>query len=59
MCGESGGILGMDVDGIISRMRTRLPVKYTPSKGACAADGVIFNLDTSSKRVTSVERVKI
>ena len=59
MCGESGGILGMDVDGIISRMRTRLPVKYTPSKGACSADGVIFNLDVASKRVTSVERVKI
>ena len=59
MCGESGGILGMDTEGIISRMRTRLPVKYSPSKGACEADGVIFTFDTSSRRVTSVERVKV
>ena len=59
MCGESGGILGMDTEGIIRRMRTRLPVKYSPSKGACEADGVIFAFDTSSRRVTSVERVKV
>ena len=59
MCGESGGILGMDVDGIISRMKTRLPVKYTPSKGAPTADGVIFTYDTSARRVVAVERVKL
>ena len=59
MCGESGGILGMDTEGIVSRMKTRLPVKYNPAKGVCEADGVIFTYDTVSKRVIAVERVKI
>lgn len=59
MCGESDGILGMDVDCIVSRMRSRLPVKYVPSKGVCQADGVIFTLDASSGQVTDVQRVKL
>ena len=59
MCGESDGILGMDVECIVSRMKSRLPVKYTPSTGVCQADGVIFTLDTSSGRVTALERIKL
>ena len=59
MCGESGGILGMDADGIVARMKTRLPVKYAPAKGDCSADGVIFTFDTTSRRVVKVERVKL
>ncbi len=59
MCGESGGILGMDAEGIVARMKSRLPVKYTPAKGACVANGVIFDFDTTLKRVISVQRVKI
>lgn len=59
MCGESGGVLGMDAECVVSRMRSRLPVKFAPSKGDCEADGVVFTFDTSSRRVTAVERVKI
>ena len=59
MCGESGGILGMDAEGIVERMRSRLPVRYSPAKGACRADGVIFDLDTSTWKVISVERIVI
>ena len=59
MCGESEGILGMDSSVIVSRMRSHLPIRFAPAKGACEADGVIFDLDTSSKRVVSVARVKI
>ena len=59
MCGESGGILGMDADGIVARMKTRLPVRYSPAKGDCSADGVIFTFDTTSRRVVKVERVKL
>ena len=59
MCGESGGILGIDASVIVSRMRSHLPIRFAPAKGVCEADGVIFDLDTSSKRVVSVTRVKI
>lgn len=59
MCGESGGVLGMDKDMIIKKMRTRLPEKYKIADGACVADGVIFDIDISSKRVTEIRRIKI
>lgn len=59
MCGESGGVLGMEPEGVVSRMRTRLPLKFTPANGPAVADGVIFTLDTGTGRVTEVERVRI
>ena len=59
MCGESGGILGMEAEGVVKRMRTHLPLKFEAAKGAPEADAVIFELDTARKRVTRIERTKI
>ena len=59
MCGESGGVLGMEPSGVVEKMRTRVGDRFTPALGAPEADGVIFTLDTSSGRVTATERVKI
>lgn len=59
MCGESGGVLGMEPYGVVRKMRTKFGDGFSPAAGASEADGVIFNLDTSSGRVTSVERIKI
>ncbi len=58
MCGESGGVLGMDADCVVERMRSHIAHKFKPSSGACEANGVIFTLDTSSGRVTKIERIK-
>ena len=58
MCGESGGILGMDAERVVERMRTHLPHPFKASSGECVADGVIFTLNTSSGRVTEIEPVK-
>lgn len=57
MCGESGGILGMDPDVVVERMRSSLPHSFKSASGSCRADGVIFTLDTSSGRVSGVESV--
>lgn len=57
MCGESGGVLGMDPEVVVLRMRTNLPYSFKAASGKCHADGVIFTLDTSSGRVTKVEPV--
>ena len=59
MCGESGGILGMDADRVVERMRTHLPHPFKAASGACVADGVLFDLDTSSGKITDVKRVTI
>ena len=58
MCGESGGVIGMDAECVVERMRTRLPKKFVAALGAPVADGAIFTVDISSGKVTSVESVK-
>ena len=58
MCGESGGVLGMDAPSVVRRMRTRLPVKFTPAAGPVMADGVIFTVDVDTRRVSAVERIR-
>ena len=57
MCGESGGILGMDVGTVLYKMKTKMPGKFKCADGAPFADGVIFELDTHGKAV-SVERIR-
>ena len=57
LCGESGGILGMDADMVVERMSTHLPLPFKAAGGVCRADGIIFTLDTSCGRVTSVEPI--
>ncbi len=58
MCGEGGGILGMDAETVVARMRSRLPHRFKPSDGECFANGVIFEIDSKSGRVLSVKRIK-
>ena len=48
----------MDAEVVVKRMRTSLPIKFKAASGVCEADGVVFELDTSSGRVKSLERVK-
>ena len=57
MCGESGGILGMDVGTVLYKMKTKMPGKFKCADGAPFADGVIFELDAAGKAV-SVERIR-
>lgn len=58
MCGECGGVLGMDAATVVEKMRTRLPIRFKAAAGEPSADGVIFDYDMTAKRVLSVERVK-
>ena len=57
MCGESDGILGMDPEVVVMRMRSNLPHSFKLASGKCHADGVIFTLDTSTGRVTNIEPI--
>ena len=58
MCGESGGILGMEIESVIFKMKTKLPGKFKCATGAPFADGVIFTLDDATGRVTEIKRIK-
>lgn len=58
MCGEGDGILGMDKETVIERMRTHLPHKFKASAGAPFANGAIFDIDSVTKHTKSVKRIK-
>ena len=59
MCGESGGILGIDKDTVIEAMRTHMPPRFKAAHGDVVCSGVLFVLDDITKKVTEVKRVKI
>ena len=58
MCGESGGVLGMDAECVIEKMKTRIPNKFKAASGECRADGVVFTLNTTTKKIEEIQRIK-
>ena len=58
MCGESGGILGMDSRNVVKRMRTHLPIPFKTAEGEIVIEGALFDVDVGSGRVNDVRRVK-
>ena len=57
MCGESGGVLGMNADGVVRQMRNRIPPRFEAANGPCRATGVVFDINTFNGKVISVERI--
>lgn len=57
MCGESGGVLGMNPELVVKQMRTRAPIRFEAADGACKATGVIFDVDANSGKVKGIERI--
>lgn len=58
MCGESEGILGIEKQSVIYKMKTRLPGKFKCAEGKPIADAVMFDVDLSSGKVTEIKRIK-
>ena len=57
MCGESGGVLGMNPELVVKHQRCRTPIKFESASGAPKATGAIFDVDESSGKVRSIERI--
>lgn len=58
MCGESGGIMGMEPASVLVKMKKRLPGKFKLAPGPVEADGVIFTVDKTTGKTTSIERIR-
>jgi len=58
MCGPVNGILGTATDAVLERFMTLMPTRFSVADGKTTAQGVIFDLDDSSLRVTSLKRVE-
>ena len=59
MCGENGGVLGMEPESVIYKMRTKMPGKFKPAEGPVVADGVIFTVDPTRGVATAVTPVTL
>lgn len=57
MTGPVNGIIGSDAQGVIERMRTKIPVHFRVADGDVQAHGALFELDVDKKRVLSVKRI--
>ena len=57
MCGPVDGILGTDADAVIHRFRTLMPTRFSVASGDVKAQGIIFDVDESARKVRSVKRV--
>lgn len=58
MIGSADGIIGEDKDIIIERFLTSLPKKFRVAKGRTLFNGVILEIDTSSGKAISIERIR-
>ena len=58
MAGPVNSVIGSDVKAVIDRMRTKISGRLSVADGDIAVTGALFEVDTSTKKVTHVTRVK-
>lgn len=57
MTGPVDSIIGSDVQAVIERMRTKIPVHFRVAEGEVKAHGALFDIDTDKGCVAQVRRV--
>ncbi len=57
MCGPIESILGRDIESILQRFLTSMPVTYPVARGPVVLQGAIIDIDESTGRATHIERV--
>lgn len=59
MTGPKNSVIGMDIQASIKRFETTLPEKYKLADGECIFNGVIFDVDEKTNKVTEIKRINI
>ena len=57
MTGPVNSVIGTDIPTVIEKFRTKMPVRFTVAEGEIRANCILVELDTSSRRATSIKRV--
>jgi hypothetical protein len=57
MCGPSESVLGREIEPIIARFITNLPVMFPVAKGPVRVQGALIDIDETTGRAISIERV--
>jgi metallophosphoesterase (TIGR00282 family) len=56
MCGALDSVIGMQVEQVVQKFRSQLPVKFEAARGRPAVQGVYVEIDTGSGRVPQLQR---
>jgi len=59
MCGPSESILGREIEPIVARFITNLPVSFPVAKGPVKLQGALIEIDETTGRATKIERINI
>ena len=59
MTGPKDSVIGMDIHASIKRFETTLPEKYKLAEGDCIFNGVIFEINDNTNKVTEIKRIYI
>ena len=59
MTGPKHSVIGMDIKASIKRFETTLPEKYRIADGECMFNGVIFDVDDNTSKVTKIKRINL
>ena len=57
MTGPEHSVIGMDIKASIKRFETTLPERYKIAEGGCIFNGVIFEVDDKTSKVTNIKRI--
>ena len=57
MTGPKKSVIGMDIEASIKRFETTLPERYKIATGECIFNGVIFDIDDNTNKVSKIKRV--
>ena len=59
MTGPKNSVIGMDIAASLKRFETTLPERYKIATGECMFNGVVFDIDDNTNKVTKIKRINI
>lgn len=59
MTGPKNSIIGMEYDAAMKRFLTQIPERYSCANGPFMLNGVVFEIDEESKKVTNIIRISL
>ena len=59
MTGPTNSVIGMTVEASVKRFETSLPEKYKIAEGPCMLNGVVFQIDDNTNKVTKIKRIQM
>lgn len=58
MCGPTNGVIGTATEDVIARFRTMMPVHFRVAEGDIRAQGLVCEIDCTTKKVKELKRVQ-